>query len=478
MATLSTSTTATCAGDEADDQNLQDIDHDKAQQGDVVVGVPLAGSGAVDVRLTSGGRQHLTQEQLDGLPSPGASDRFGASIAYLRADADFCSDLAIGVPGAQGGRGAVVIAKGSTEGIASTGAVWLPGSTPGEAFGSQVVVSGKDLFVSAPGRTVSGRSNAGAIDHYLVGDDGVPSLVETISENTVGVPGVPELNDRFGEVLATGGAWLVVGQPSEDAGSRVDVGAVTVLTFDSTTHRLAAARTITQDSPGVSGVGEAGDRFGAAIAGGYGALAVGVPGEDVGSAKDAGMVQTFFGTSPAKLRFATSLTQNSPYVPGAVEPGDRFGASVAVDVSIYCVTWDDNDMAIGAPGEDVGTVRDAGTVTLLPLREGLPASAGNGANCRHAWYQGSGGLGGVAEAGDQLGATLGVSTYRYMWYEDVPQTADLLIGVPGEDVGSARDAGGVHKLGLGSGRTSVVTFGDSTGRAIGTRFGSVFATSS
>jgi hypothetical protein len=227
----SAAATPTCAGDEGDDENLQDIDHDQAQAGDVVVGVPLAESGAVDVRLTSGGRQHLTQADLSGMPATGPADHFGASVAYLRAHSDFCSDLAIGVPGADGGRGAVVIARGSTSGIAAAGAVRLTGSTPGEGFGSQVVAAGKDLFVSAPGRTVSGRAHAGAVDHYRVGDDGVPVLVESISENTSGVPGVSEQDDRFGEVLSTGGPWLVVGEPSEDAGSRVDVGAVTVLSF-------------------------------------------------------------------------------------------------------------------------------------------------------------------------------------------------------------------------------------------------------
>jgi hypothetical protein len=459
--------------------NDQDIDHDRARSGDIVVGVPQAGAGAgaIDVRLSSGGRQHLTQADLAGLPPAGTSDRFGTSVAYLYADGDLCSDLAIGVPGADGDRGAVVIARGSTSGIAAAGAVRLTGSTPGEGFGSQVVAAGKDLFVSAPGRTVSGRPHAGAVDHYRVGDDGVPVLMESISENTSGVPGVAEQDDRFGEVLSTRGVGLVVGEPSEDAGSRVDAGAVTVLSFSTTTHLVTGARTLAQDTPGVPGIGESGDRFGAALSGGVWLVIVGVPGEDVGSAVDAGMVQTFAGNTLTQLTSDQSLTQNSPRVPGAVESGDRFGASVAIGGFTQCWDYEKEGIAAGSPGEDLGAVRDAGTVTLLPLHRHEGSYGTYQSSCRHSWYQGAGGLGGTAETGDQLGATLNFSTTPYISYEDEPQSSDLLIGVPGEDVGTLRDVGGVHRLGFGT-TVTVDTFGDSAGRAAGARYGSVFGSSS
>jgi hypothetical protein len=274
FAAASTDRTCALTGPDWEWRNLQDIDHDLAVRGDVVVGVPRAagGTGAVDVRLSSGVSQHLTQAQLTGLPPAGGGDRFGASVAFIRADNDYCTDLAIGVPGADGGQGAVVIAKGSTSGVAATGAVRLTGATPGEGFGSQVAAVGKDLFVSAPNRTVSGHSRAGAVDHYRIGDGGAV-LVETITESTVGVPGVAEADDHFGEVLAPigqGDTWadssgepsyigpigLAVGEPSEDAGSRADAGTVTVLSFNTSTRRLERARSLSQDSPGASGVVE------------------------------------------------------------------------------------------------------------------------------------------------------------------------------------------------------------------------------
>lgn len=87
------------------------------------------------------------------------------------------------------------------------------------------------------------------------------------------------------------------------------------------------------DSPGVSGAVEAGDRFGASLSQAQPststrptALAVGVPGEDVGSATDAGMAHLL----DQGLGEIIAITQDSPGVAGAAETGDRFGAVVTL----------------------------------------------------------------------------------------------------------------------------------------------------
>ena len=78
--------------------------------------------------------------------------------------------------------------------------------------------------------------------------------------------------------------------------------------------------TFSQDSAGVPGVVEAGDRFGRSLdtvrVGGTRRLAVGIPGEDVGSASNAGSVQlfTFNGVS---LDPGVGLTQDTAGVSGA-----------------------------------------------------------------------------------------------------------------------------------------------------------------
>ncbi|GGO48163.1 FG-GAP-like repeat-containing protein [Streptomyces lasiicapitis] len=90
------------------------------------------------------------------------------------------------------------------------------------------------------------------------------------------------------------------------------------------------------------------------------------------------------------------FNQDLPGVPGADEEGDGFGASVAVgDVNRDGFA----DIAVGAPGEDVGSVADAGSVTLV--RGSASGVTGTGAQVFH---QNTADVPGVAEKGDQFGA--------------------------------------------------------------------------
>lgn len=96
---------------------------------------------------------------------------------------------------------------------------------------------------------------------------------------------------------------------------------------------------------------------------GYRDLAVAAPSATVDGKKGAGAVTVLYGSAhgvDASRR--TTLTQNSPGVPGAAEAGDLFGASLA--------TGDFNsdgfaDLAVSAPYEDISTDADAGTVQIL-----------------------------------------------------------------------------------------------------------------
>ena len=59
----------------------------------------------------------------------------------------------------------------------------------------------------------------------------------------------------------------------------------------------------------------------------------------------------------------SSVTQSSIGVPGAAETGDRFGAAVSLNYLIGAKGI--VDLAVGVPGEDIGSVADAGSVTIV-----------------------------------------------------------------------------------------------------------------
>jgi hypothetical protein len=118
---------------------------------------------------------------------------------------------------------------------------------------------------------------------------------------------------------------------------------------------------------------------------------VGVPGEDIGKAVDAGTVVLLRGSAKG-LTGAKSqtLTQSSAGVPDATERDDTFGTAVAV---LNLNGSGGMDAAIGSPGEGV---------------KGDPAGYASGTVTR--MYGGSKGLG----AGSAVsGRALGVETQYY-----------------------------------------------------------------
>jgi hypothetical protein len=85
-------------------------------------------------------------------------------------------------------------------------------------------------------------------------------------------------------------------------------------------------------------------------------LVVGVPGEDVGTVKDAGGFVVMNGTEKG-LYGGLARSQSTPNMPGTAEAGDRFGAQVAVGDYNRDGLW---DTAVSAPGENAGDPRSGG----------------------------------------------------------------------------------------------------------------------
>lgn len=378
--------------------------------------------------------------------APESGDRFGYALASADLDGDGCHDLVVGSPyednGSAADSGSVQVVWGDPAGLgAGTASRQLSQSTfgqgvhAGDQFGYAVdalddVTQGGTpepdaytLAVGAPGFDVSGKKDAGWVGFLSATDGGNVAMDAT--QDTPGIAGAAEAGDRFGAAVSlnylTSSAGFVgvvdgaVGVPGEDVGSVVDAGAVMVLTdlYDQVEN---GGVLFDQNSPGVPGAAEAGDQLGRSLdtvrVGSTTHLVAGVPGEDVGSKSNAGMVQLFRSPKGTGVTPSTGLTQDSPGVSGAAEGGDLFGDDVAL-----VPPGPGNStarLAVSAPAED-GSAVDSGGAWVFPI---------NDLDGETVYTQGSPGMPGDVDAGDRFGSSLAA-------VRGVSETA-LLIGVPAD----------------------------------------------
>ena len=167
---------------------------------------------------------------------------------------------------------------------------------------------------------------------------------------------------------------------------------------------------------------------------GYADLAVGVPGEDIGTVDRRRPRERALrlGLGRGWARPRRRGHQASANVVGTVTAGDRFGAAVTAG-DFNGDGFD--DLAVGAPGEAPGSVANAGSVTILRGSAGGLTGTGS-----QVITQDSAGIEDIAEASDGFGAALAAA--------DLGKTthADLAIGVPSEDSGTIANAGAVSVL--------------------------------
>ncbi|GAA3477062.1 FG-GAP-like repeat-containing protein [Streptomyces yanii] len=161
-------------------------------------------------------------------------------------------------------------------------------------------VDGYDSDVEIP------TANGGMIT-YVPGSRSGPvgTRAKVFNQDSVGIPGVAENNDAFGESVQVadidgdGYEDVSIGVPGEDFDGRSQAGSVVTLRGTAFGLTGTGAKSYSQDTTGVPGVAENNDRFGTAAelvdtnADGRAELIVGAPGENA----DAGSVWVFKSTS-------------------------------------------------------------------------------------------------------------------------------------------------------------------------------------
>lgn len=184
-------------------------------------------------------------------------------------------------------------------------------------------------------------------------------------------------------------------------------------------------------------------------------LIIADPEATVGSAGRAGAVQVVYGGAGA----VATLTEDTAGIGGVAAEGEQFGSAVAV----YDVNLDGcQDVAVGAPFENVNGVRAAGAVFVLL---GSPAGLAAGP-ASLVWHQDLAEIADGAEAEDWFGFALAAG-------QTAAGEGYLVIGAPGEDLGTAVDTGVVHYV--RGGRHSVLDQSAAGANETDDRFGSSVA---
>src|SRR6185503_10360710 len=135
---------------------------------------------------------------------------------------------------------------------------------------------------------------AGAVNVLYGSSSGLTSSGDQFwTQDSAGIESGAENNDAFGSALAAGDfdkdgfADLAVGVPGEGVGTKLAIGAVSVIRGSSSGLTSTNDQFWTQDSSGVLDAAEDKDGFGSALAtgdfdnDGFADLAIGLPGETV-----------------------------------------------------------------------------------------------------------------------------------------------------------------------------------------------------
>jgi FKBP-type peptidyl-prolyl cis-trans isomerase len=369
----------------------------KANAGGVQIlyGTPLHGTPA---GLTSNNQRLFTRDSAGLSGASTAGDKFGQALAVGDFNGDRIDDLAIGVPGMNGGAGGVYILLGTRKGLKSSGAqLW--------------------------------------------------------TENSPGINGVQQSGANFGAALATGDfnrdhtTDLAIGAPKENIAEFTSAGAVHVIYNNGRGLRSTGDQMWDQDNLGSNGAIAANNLFGSALAAGdfdadgYRDLAIGAPGQTIKvSGTDnasAGQVNIMYGTR-AGLGTANNQKWIASDLQGIVNIGAEFGFSLSTgDIN----NDSRSDLAIGSPGENIPAVGSAAAKSIVgAVHVMLGGSSRLTATGNQIFHENTTGIATTPLEGDRFGDTVAFGRLNS------DRTDDLAITVPGATVSTKTDAGSIRLL--------------------------------
>lgn len=342
------------------------------------------------------------------------TEGFGVGLAAGDLNGDGFDDLAVGCVDCdwEWGGATVSIYEGSSEGLKAASGINTEAGNPtwDNAIGDFDDNGGLDVGSTRLGNDTAVSSR---------GDDGWWS--DTWVDTGAATDADRRGSVAVGDVNGDGVDDLVVGTPTPDGGTvTLFPGPVSQDTRD-TVKAVELSPTLGDLGASVAVADVTGDGLDDVIAGAPTSTVDGV---------SCGAVQMLVGkTNGIGADFSQRLTQESADVPGVCEAGDDWGRSVAAgdvdgDGSV--------EVLVGVPGEAIGSLKGAGTYTVLQSTSTGMTGAGS-----FGVSQSSANVPGKVEAGDAFGSALVLRDVNG------DNRLDVLVSAPTEDVDPVRDAGQV-----------------------------------